>query len=562
MVEKSVKLPKEFEILKHEIEKLKHKNMKLKATKKYGLVWETEKDPEQVVADCQTKLPILKVAPHMIINDNSMHANILIEGDNYHALSVLNYTHKEKIDVIYIDPPYNTGNEDFKYNDKFVDKEDAYRHSKWLTFMYPRLNIAKSLLKNDGAVFISIGEQEVHNLRHICDEIFEDNFLGQFIRQGVRGGTRAQSIIATNHDYVLVYTKSNEAANLIGKKVDSLALDLEDKRGKYRKGRELNKWGAGSRREDAEGMYFPVSGPDGKEVYPIRNDGSEGRWRWGKKKMFKAVENDDLIFEKRSGGTYIVYEKVRVAGEREIAHPSLLIDPKFSNATGTEELKAIFGGKSPFSYPKPTSLVKYLIGMVDKNALVLDFFAGSGTTGHATLELNNEDGGNRRFILCTNNENDICTKVCYPRLEKVIKGYTDFDGSKIDGLGGNLRYFKTAFIDVDHVTSVSDEQRIKLTYQTGEMIALKEDTFEEVEKNDWWQIFTNGKKYTAIYFKEDKTKLYYLVEKLSKHKEKIALYIFSWGKNEYKNEFAEYKNIKVLDIPEPIIEVYKGINSL
>ena len=144
-----------------------------------------------------------------------------------------------------------------------------------------------------------------------------------------------------------------------------------------------------------------------------------------------------------------------------------------------------------------------------------------------------------------------------PRLKKILNGYNDFRS-----LPFNLKYFNTFLLDIDHISHVSDEQKIKLTYQAGEMIALRENTFEEVEKDEWWQIFKDGTKYTAIYFKEDKSKLNELIKKLSKLKEKVVLYIFSWGKNEYKNEFTDYKNIKVEDIPEPIIDVYKEINRL
>ena len=174
--------------------------------------------------------------------------------------------------------------------------------------------------------------------------------------------------------------------------------------------------------------------------------------------------------------------------------------------------------------------------------------------------LNKNDGGKRKFILCTNNENNIAEEVCYPRVKKVIEGHKDYPD--ITNITANLKYFKTDFVDVDGLYHVSDEQRINLTYRAGEMIALKECTFSEVEKNEWWQIFTNGPKHTAIYFKEDKSKLNKLVKQLSTIKSEVVLYIFSWGKNEYANEFPEYKNIRVEDIPEPIIKVYEEINKL
>jgi adenine-specific DNA-methyltransferase len=147
-------------------------------SKKYGLVWDSEREPEQVVLNCENNLPILKRVKGKEIRTVDEDDNILIEGDNYHALTVLNYTHKEKVDVIYIDPPYNTGNKDFIYNDRYVDKEDGFRHSKWLNFMGKRLKLAKSLLKETGVIFISIDDHELAQLKLLCDEIFgEDNLI-------------------------------------------------------------------------------------------------------------------------------------------------------------------------------------------------------------------------------------------------------------------------------------------------------------------------------------------------------------------------------------------------
>jgi len=197
----------------------------------------------------------------------------------------------------------------------------------------------------------------------------------------------------------------------------------------------------------------------------------------------------------------------------------------------------------------------------------LDFFAGSGTTGHAVLEMNKIDGGNRKFILCTNNENNnggnggIAESVCYPRVKAVINGYKNKKGEKVAGIPSNLFYYKTDLVDIEQIHKVSDDAKIRITYEAGEMIAVREDTLDEVEKNDWWQIFEGNGKLTAIYFKEDKTKLNELIDKLEKKNLPVALYIFSWGKNEYKGEYSS-ANIRVEDIPEPIIEVYKELNRL
>jgi adenine-specific DNA-methyltransferase len=234
-----------------------------------------------------------------------------------------------------------------------------------------------------------------------------------------------------------------------------------------------------------------------------------------------------------------------------------------STAYGTNLLKDIFAELQIFSYPKSLYAVMDSIRVMSdkKDAVILDFFAGSGTTGHATLELNKQDGGNRKFILCTNNENKICEEVTYERIKRVAKGYKNRKGEKVEGLGGNLSYFKTDLVSVDKLRRVSDESKIKVTYQAGEMIALRENTLNEIERNDWWQIFESDAKLTAIYFTENKTKLKELLRLLEKKNKPTTLYIFGWGKNEYKNDYSTH-SIRVEDIPEPILEVYKEINRI
>lgn len=237
---------------------------------------------------------------------------------------------------------------------------------------------------------------------------------------------------------------------------DERELNLEDDKGKYFKGRELNKWGAGSRREDAPGMWFPIDGPNGEDVYPIRNDGSEGRWRLGKEKMRKRVADGDVIFEKRNNGTYIVYEKVRET-KSGVKQLTTLFLEKYINAKGTEELKKIFStSRAVFDYAKPTELIKDLIILANANddSIVLDFFVGSGTTGQAVLQLNKEDGGQRKFILVTNNEvtslnpNGIANDVTSKRLKRVMTGKC-YDGTNDfkwlddnEPFGGNLDVYK------------------------------------------------------------------------------------------------------------------------
>lgn len=535
-------------------------------TKKYGLVWEDK--PEDVEEELRTKLPILKeVKERAIINDNATenHPNhILIEGDNLHALTALTFTHEGKIDVIYIDPPYNTGNKDFKYNDSFVDKEDSYRHSKWLSFMDKRLRIAKRLLSEKGVIFISIDDNEQSQLKLLCDEVFgEINFISTSIRQAVKGGTRSKSMIAQNHDYLIVYCKNKAETELTGRKVEGYILDLVDEKSAYTKGRELNKWGAGSRREDSPTMWFPINSPEGFEVFPIRNDGSEGRWRWGKKKLLKAVEENDLIFEMRDNGTFIVYEKIRTSGDREIAQNSLLIDSHFSNAYGTEILKSIFGSNRDFSFPKPLGLIDYSLKLsTSDDSTILDFFAGSGTTLHATMALNAEDGGNRQCILVTNNENNICEEVTYERNKKVIKGYTNAKGAAVAGLkNNNLRYFKSEFISRNKTIKNKKE----LTKLATELLCIKEDCYNPVEsKAKWYSAFADAKSQLIVIYDDAMLEeSIAIIKKLNESKQNnnpIKVYVFSNGQYPYTEDFEEVLDfISLCALPDAIYKAYQNV---
>lgn len=348
--------------------------------------------------------------------------NLYIEGDNLEVLKLLQKSYSHKVDVIYIDPPYNTG-KDFVYKDNYkdslenyfeltgqVDKE-GYKlttnvesngrfHSDWLNMIYPRLKLARNLLANDGVIFISIDDNELSNLSKVCEEIFgEKNFIGQISRQAIKGGSKSRNIREV-HDYILIFAKNIEEVNFGGYEVEGIKLDLEDDKGKYAKGRELNKWGAGSRREDSPSMYYPIPGPNGEDVYPIRNDGSDGRWRLGKEKMFQLLSKGDAIFEPRGDGTYIVYEKLRDDSPR-IKQFTTWFEDKYINAKGTEELKKLFETeRSLFDYAKPTQLIIDLLIMANKKeALVIDFFAGSASTADAVMQLNSQDKGNRKYIM-------------------------------------------------------------------------------------------------------------------------------------------------------------------
>ncbi len=545
--------------------------------KSYGIVWDREKEPEQVVLDCENNLPILKRISKKEINTDNSDDNIFIEGDNYHALTVLNYTHKGKIDFIYIDPPYNTGKKDeWKYNDKFIDENDSYGHAKWLNMMEKRIELAKNLLKEDGVIFISIGEQEVSNLNLLCSKIFRpENFL-TLISRISKTASDLGNHFAPSCDYVVCYAKNKaniDTSNFYDE-VDEDLYTKEDKDGKYRDDVALYQKSLKDIRPNQK--YF-IDCPNGsKVIHPyskldeIMRDG-DGRWRWSKETyfknkhllVFKKTKNSPLLDQDGKQAKYNIYTKSYLEDRKDkgIKPRNFLIDKKFLNRRGTDYLKTL---GVDFPYSKPKELIDHLMKIthIPQDAIVLDFFAGSGTTGEAVLDINKEETTKRKFILCTNDEGGIAKEVCYPRIEKIIKGYIKQSkkSEKIKELRGNLQYFETALIPVERIDSINDKQRHELTEKAGWMIAIKENTFEEVEVCEWYQIFKSrdSERKTAIYFREDMDKFEELAKKIKN--EKTALYIFSYGRIDKKLFRYLGKNITIEDIPEPILEIYKEIN--
>ena len=540
----------------------------LNESKTYGLVWEDK--PEAIEERLRTELPVLKeVKSKAIISDNADAPNhIIIEGDNLESLTTLAYTHEGKIDVIYIDPPYNTGNKDFVYNDCYVDSEDSYRHSKSLSFMSRRLRIAKKLLSDRGVIFISIDDNELANLTLLCNDkdLFgEQNHIATICRQAIKGGSRAANI-KTVHDYILIYSKRIDSVNpFTGEEKEKVTFDLVDDKGPYTKGRELNKWGAGSRREDSPSMWFPISGPNGEDVYPIRNDGSEGRWRWGKKKLLQAVAEGNVIFEKREDSSYIVYEKVREQKTTTKQFNTWFSDG-YINAKGSEALKAIFNTlMSVFTYAKPVELIKELLFMANfPQGVILDFFAGSGTTLHATMALNAEDGGKRQCILCTNNENGICENVTYERNKRVINGYTKPNGEAVEGLhDNNLRYFRTAFVGRRR----TPQNMRRLMLLASDMLCIKENLFTELDTFGELQTIENGFRYFAHGDKQmlviyNEEAIYNIIDQLEQMTvaEPIIVYVFSPGNDAWNSEFVTVSDkVRLTALPSAIYNAYKRV---
>ena len=386
----------------------------------------------------------------------SLHDNLIIQGDNLKALKALLPTYAGKIKCIYIDPPYNTGNEHWKYNDnvnspmiqewlgKEVAIDDLTRHDKWLCMMMPRLKLLRELLSEDGAIVINIENNEYSNLKLILDEIFgEQNFIGCFIWRKKEGGGQTKEYFVTEHEYIIIYAKSNEF-NWIDDTLegDDTAFNKEDENGKY-KLVKLAKWGNTARKEDRPKMHFPIYAPDGKKVIPYAPDGNLGRWRVGKARMDLLIESELIEFRKNEKNDWIAYEKIYFDENNitTIKERSILYDLT-NTADASKQLTEIFGRKDEFDTPKPIDLVKYFISHISKNNdIILDSFAGSGTTAHAVLELNKEDEGNRSFILIE--MEDYANSITAERVRRVIKGVATAKSELLkNGTGGTFSYFQ------------------------------------------------------------------------------------------------------------------------
>lgn len=538
-------------------EQLIDKILKLEK-ERYGLVWEDKE--EEVAKQCDSELPLLKEdCTKEIICDSTLPYNIIIEGDNYHSLYALSFTHPKSIDVIYIDPPYNTGKKkEWKYNDSWVDENDKYRHSKWLSFMSKRLRLAKNLLKNSGIIFISIDNNEVAQLKLLCDSIFGyKNFCGQIIWRKKSGGGQTDDFFVTEHEYILCYRRTSAFVWVDETiPISSKGYKSEDNKGKYRLVK-LAKWGSAAKREDRPTMYFSLTSPDKKKIYPIAPDGTPGRWRVGRKKMKSLIDDELIEWVEDNNGIWTPYEKVYYDGDdvKTLKNRSIYYSVA-ETGDATRLLTKIFGKKDVFENPKPIELIKELLSH-SQNAIVLDFFAGSASTGHAVLDMNKEDGGNRRFILCTNNENNICTEVTYPRIEKVIKGY-----SNIKGIPANLKYYTQTFVPV--VTSDNDKR--ELVNRSTEMLCIAENCFELVRERDNhsdFSIFKNAKKQMAIIYDEDS--ICECIDYLNEHKSELntIIYVFSYDHTYDSEDFKELTiNFSVKPIPEAIINVYHKISKM
>jgi len=562
---------------------------KLESRKKYGLIWDEERTKEKFEKESENALPVLKeVKGKEIKTDPTKPTNILIEGDNYHALSVLNYTHQGKIDVIYIDPPYNTGNKDFKYNDNYVDKEDAYRHSKWLSFMDKRLRLAKNLLKDDGVIFISIGEDEIAQLKLLCNEIFgEQNYITNFIWEKTQHFGRQKVNFYSNADYILCYAKQLNNSGLKELLVESIKEEHEDAP-LYNASNPLNTLTIPAKKvifNIPDGEYSRTTDDKYKLVKKVvvKNGKNKNelvlrfKSRWSQRKVEEELQKGTTFWVKSenfairaiygSGKTSNESPKqiIFTNGNNEFFARSRFGQKVGVNEEASNELFNMIGEQNIFDYPKPRTLVEYLVSLIfdryensyQKDITILDFFAGSGTTGHAVLNLNKKDEGSRNFILCTNNEENICSDICYPRIQKAIKGYKITKGDKIEGLGGNLKYFKTAFVK----NSISrDDLKMRITRECTEMLCLREGIFDEVKAKPDFHIFEQNGRVMGVYYALEREGLSSLKKELDKMKGEKILYCFTLDPLGLdKEDFVDWQGVSLEPIPQKILDIYEQI---
>ena len=557
--------------------------------KKYGLVWEDK--PEEVEEQLRTKLPILKeVKERAIINDTftlsgaegeTYPNHILIEGDNLHALTALTFTHENKIDLIYIDPPYNRGENDFVYNDDYIDKEDAFRHSKWLSFMERRLLIAKRLLSNEGVIFISIDDNEFAQLKMLCDEIFlQQNFIECFQWEKTQSPSNLSKKSKKRLEYVLCYEKKktdlrytgqyrvNENDNPLLKSNNSfkvLKFPKEAVECRIKGNHILNPGNYGTSKNLVK-LLEPVGI---KEGFFLNDLVLEGKFVWTQTNL-----NDEI-----SKKTKIIFKSKALAPRYDKANydpevPPNIIDERWGVATNDVAKGELEGfGITNFDYPKPVSLIQYLVSFYPKKDFtVLDFFAGTGTTLESTINLNNNDEGCRQCILvCNNEEKDgeiayIPRDITYMRAEKVIKGYTKPNKQTVEARkNNNLRYYQCDF--VERKPSLANKRQ--LTQLATELLCIKEDCYQEVtsrlNSEAWNKLFTNGKG-QFVYVVYDDLYIEEAVESLTEFvaqeapENKIKVYVFANGQYAYAEEFEDIaENITLAALPDAIYKAYQNV---
>ena len=532
--------------------------MELAATKRYGLVWEERE--EAVEERLREELPVLiedkelAILPRLQEGDGGRLPNhILIEGDNLEALTALSYTHEGKVDVIYIDPPYNTGNKDFVYNDSFVDSEDSYRHSKWLSFMSKRLRIAKRLLSDRGVIFISIDDNEQANLKLLCDEVFgEDHFVASPVRKRRDSQANLSKNISTIHEYVLIYRNSLEFfLNKVSANIDLNEYKNPDNdiRGPYKTMPCTNRGGT----------KYSILSPVGTII--------EDEWRFTKD-TFEALRQDNRIVFPRNGLGKPRYKLFLSEKKASGVIDNSWWDEWGTNQEGASLLKNIV--EEEFNNPKPVELITHILDLASNNtSTVLDFFAGSGTTLHAVMQLNKEDGGKRQCILVTNNENNICREVTYERNKRVIEGYTTPKGVAVEGLkDNNLRYYRTSLLPRERTNR---NMRVLVNAST-DLLCIKENIYNELKIEGiaprYARLFCEGEKRMLVVY--DERVIPHVIDWLQSasatnafkqsNNQAIKVYVFSPGAYAWDDDFAEViDRVELCALPEAIYQAYKNV---
>ena len=593
----------------------------LRENRSYGIVWED--NPEDALLYLKDNLAYFSEQNKTLISNNKTAPNhILLEGDNIHVLSSLVYTHEHSFDVIYIDPPYNTGAKDWKYNNNYIDSNDNYRHSKWLSLMANRLRLAKKLLKpENSALIVAIDDYEYLHLGCLLEQMFPNaimQMITSVICPGGKGKKKGTDFTRT-HEYIY-FLRFGESVVYPEVRVEEkiplpwrglIRGTLANGRGKHGVGacgpnqfypiyvdnatQQIVKIGT----PIMEGVdRFSVPQIDGcTAVFPVRPDGTEMNWgcvpeeaesklrngylrvsgyhpdkpqqygiQYLTKGTIKDIEEGKAIVEgKDKDGSVFGYYP-----EGKPMLPTTVWNIATHNATqhGTEMLKKVFG-EQRFDYPKSLYAVKDCLRHVvlgNKNALILDFFAGSGTTLHATMLLNKEDGGSRRCVLVTNNENNICEEVTYERNRRVIEGYTTPKGEVVEGLSNNsLRYFKTNFFsrELDH------QSKKQLFYALADTVRIKENCYTEQDK--FGSLNLQGKEKLIRYFEENERKVLmvydsrvipYIVREIGAMDLQgiIKVYIFCDGSYPYSEDFKEViSKVDLVPMPGAMLQALRYI---
>lgn len=667
--------------LKRQIKELESKvaylNAQLKEDNRFGLKWIDV--PEAFDAESENKIPILEEVPELAItNNDGKPTHILIEGDNYHALTCLNYTHHGKVDVIYIDPPYNTGSDGFTYKDqRFLDKypdgvklpaNHPLRHSAWLSFMCKRLQLAQSLLKDDGIIFISIGNDELANLILLCNSIFTENFNVGIVSRIQKKGSDKGTYFSPAVDYILAFAKDKKQLGRFFEPVcaDFPLIETEGplKGEYYEASKSLYQSSLDSRPNQRyyikcpdgsfvipPGNVFPNEIKDGSYVKPIDNEDKCWRWTWNQyllkkgRLVFKKTKTSPLVDEKGNTAKWNVYTKrYKFEAEEKGNVPANIIDDCI-NSLGTNRLSVL---NLDFSFAKPCELITKLVNYTNKrkDIIVLDFFAGSGTTMDAIMQLNNKDNGTRQVILVQSPEHTYeikngvekpikgceslynqglrtVTMVAHERNKRVMNGcqsnstiteelyslkislnvlkkgnevfenlvklkesydekYDEIDirvdneciilegkhkaAVPLSPLGNSLKYYRTTFVGANDCSQATDNDRTVLAQKAGCLLALAENTLYEQNTTDNYQIFKDKDRdvWTAVYFKEDYRPKHFneFVDAVKALKGTKNVYIFSWGDvGSFEAYFDDDSNVQIKGIPQPILDIYKSLNS-